>query len=145
MKGWAHPYRQPSNHGVKTLAHTQQAGKGNCPHTQHSWVLLDLECFPEAHVLKVWSPAHGTIWRFWNHYQMGLAKRMQGHSGCTLEGDCESCEGFYTASWLSQSTKRCNNHQFHIYFENSGKQTLSFTISTSQGFIQKAPGPHTLT
>lgn len=35
-------------------------------YTRPSWDLLDPECLLEAQVLKVWSPAHGTIGRFWN-------------------------------------------------------------------------------
>lgn len=53
--------------------------EGAYPYTQHSWVLLDLECLPEAQVVKVWSSAHGTIGRFWNCQGMGLSRGLSDH------------------------------------------------------------------
>jgi hypothetical protein len=43
---------------------------------------LDPECFPKVHMLKAWSPVHGTLWRWQNHWEQSLVGDLRSLSAC---------------------------------------------------------------
>jgi hypothetical protein len=48
----------------------------------------------KAHMLKAWTPTHGTIGRLWKLAEVGFSGKSSGNWDCTLEGDYETPVSF---------------------------------------------------